>query len=377
MTKKILLVATVQSHIAQFHRPLAEVLHAHGYEVHAAARNNLAEKNGLQLDFVDKVFDVRFSRSPKSKDNITAYNQLKAIVDSGNYEVVHCNTPMGGMIARLATRAARKKGTKLFYTAHGFHFYDGAPKKNWMIFYPIEKFFSRMTDVLITITHEDYKVASEAFHCKVAYIHGVGVSGERYKPVTIEEKLAQRRRMGYSQNAKILLCIGELNSNKNQVMAIRMMHKVVAKYPEAMLLLAGNGPKQKFLEQLIKQEELERNVKMIGYVTNLQDYQHIIDVQISCSLREGLPLNIVESMLSGNPVVAGLNRGHRELIQDGINGYIVDPNDYEAMSERVLNLLDNNDLRKRIVQNAIIFAQDFTFTSVKKELEEIYFGKYS
>lgn len=375
MTKKILLVATVQSHIAQFHRPLAEVLHAHGYEVHAAARNNLAEKNGLQLDFVDKVFDVRFSRSPKSKDNITAYNQLKAIVDSGNYEVVHCNTPMGGMIARLATRAARKKGTKLFYTAHGFHFYGGAPKKNWMIFYPIEKFFSKMTDILITITHEDYKVASEAFHCKVAYIHGVGVSGERYKPVTIEEKLALRGKMGYSKNAKILLCIGELNDNKNQSMAIRMMHKVVAKYPEAILLLAGNGPKQKFLEQLIEQEGLERNVKMIGYVTNLQEYQHIIDVQVSCSLREGLPLNIVESMLSGNPVVASLNRGHRELIQDGINGFIVDPNDYDAMGNRVLNLLDNDDLRKQIIQNAIIFAQDFTFTSVKKELEEIYFGK--
>lgn len=375
MTKKILLVATVQSHIAQFHRPLSEVLHAHGYEVHAAARNNLAEKNGLRLDFVDKVFDVRFSRSPKSKDNITAYNQLKTIVDSGNYEVVHCNTPMGGMIARLATRAARKKGTKLFYTAHGFHFYDGAPKKNWMIFYPIEKFFSKMTDILITITHEDYKVASEAFHCKVAYMHGVGVSGERYKPVTIEEKLSLRGKMGYSKNAKILLCIGELNDNKNQSMAIRMMHKVVAKYPEAILLLAGNGPKQKFLEQLIKQEGLERNVKLIGYVTNLQDYQHIIDVQVSCSLREGLPLNIVESMLSGNPVVASLNRGHRELIQDGINGYIVDPNDYEPMGNRVLNLLDNDDLCKRIVQNAIIFAQDFTFTSVKKELEEIYFGK--
>lgn len=375
MTKKILLVATVQSHIAQFHRPLAEVLHAHGYEVHAAARNNLAEKNGLQLDFVDKVFDVRFSRSPKSKDNITAYNQLKAIVDSGNYEVVHCNTPMGGMIARLATRAARKKGTKLFYTAHGFHFYGGAPKKNWMIFYPIEKFFSKMTDILITITHEDYKVASEAFHCKVAYIHGVGVSGERYKPVTIEEKLALRGKMGYSKNAKILLCIGELNDNKNQSMAIRMMHKVVAKYPEAILLLAGNGPKQKFLEQLIEQEGLERNVKMIGYVTNLQEYQHIIDVQVSCSLREGLPLNIVESMLSGNPVVASLNRGHRELIQDGINGFIVDPNDYDAMGNRVLNLLDNDDLRKQIIQNAIIFAQDFTFTFVKKELEEIYFGK--
>lgn len=376
MTKKILLVATVQSHIAQFHRPLAEVLHAHGYEVHAAARNNLAEKNGLQLKFVDKIFDVCFSRSPKSKDNITAYNQLKAIVDSGYYEVVHCNTPMGGIIARLATRAARKKGTKLFYTAHGFHFYDGAPKKNWIFFYPIEKLFSRMTDVLITITHEDYKVASQAFYCKVAYMHGVGVSEERYKPVTFEEKLALREKMGYPKNAIILLCIGELNDNKNQTMAIRMMHKVSAKYPEAILLLAGNGPKQKFLEQFIKQEGLERNVKMIGYVTNLQDYQHIIDLQVSCSLREGLPLNIVESMLSGNPVVAGLNRGHRELIQNGINGYIVAANDYEAMGTCVLNLLDNEDLRKRIIQNAIIFAQGFTYTSVRKELEEIYFGKW-
>ena len=312
--KKVLLVATVQSHISQFHRPLAELLHLYGYEVHVAAKNNLAEKNGLKLDFADKVFDVPFSRSPKSKDNILAYKILKSILDEGQYDVVHCNTPMGGVVTRLAARKARKKGTKIFYTAHGFHFYQGAPKKNWIVFYPIEKYLSRLTDVLITITQEDYKLAFKNFYCKVEYMHGVGVNSERYYPVDEKEKNSLREKMGFTNSQKIILCIGELNSNKNQIMAIRMMHKVLEKYPDALLLLAGNGPKQQYLENFILSEKLQRNVKMIGYVTNLQDYQHIADAQVCCSKREGLPLNVIESMLSGNPVVATKNRGHRELI---------------------------------------------------------------
>lgn len=370
--KKVLLVATVQSHIGQFHRPLAEVLHAQGYEVHVAAKNNLAEKNGLQLDFIDKVFDVPFSRSPKSADNLTAYKQLKQILDTNHYEVVHCNTPMGGFVTRLAARNARKKGTKVFYTAHGFHFYEGSPMKNWMIYYPIEKFFSRMTDTLITITHEDYKLASEKFCCDVVHMHGVGVNEKRYFVVSEADKMEMRVKMGYGKKQKIILCIGELNANKNQTMAIKMMHKVVEKFPDALLLLAGNGPSMTYLENFITQENLHNNVKMIGYVTNLQDYQHIVDAQVCCSKREGLPLNVVESMLSGNPVVASLNRGHRELIQDGKNGYIVEVNDADKMADRIISLLDNADLKESIEKNALEFANQYTFSSVKKELSRIY-----
>lgn len=370
--KKVLLVATVQSHIAQFHRPLAEVLHTHGFEVHVAARNNLAEKNGLKLDFADKVFDVPFSRSPKSTDNITAHKKLKKILDNNHYEVVHCNTPMGGAVTRLAAKNARKKGTKVFYTAHGFHFYQGASKKSWMVFYPIEKYLSKLTDTLITITREDYKLASEKFHCKVEYMHGVGVSSQRYFSVTEDKKKHIREKMGYDTEQKIILCIGELNTNKNQTMAIKMMHKVVEKYPTALLLLAGNGPKRQFLEDFIISENLQKNVKMIGYVTNLQDYQHIVDAQVCCSKREGLPLNVVESMLSGNPVVASMNRGHRELIDDGETGFLVNIDDYETMATRVLSLLENGNLKSQIVQNAFQFAQQYTFESVKSELARIY-----
>lgn len=369
---KVLLTATVQSHICQFHKPLAELLHEHGYEVHVAARDNLAEKNGLKLDFADKVFDVPFARSPKSKDNLTAYRQLKQIIDAEKYDVVHCNTPMGGIVTRLAARSARKKGTKVYYTAHGFHFYQGAPKKNWLVFYPIEKWFSRYTDKLITITHEDYRLASEKFHCKVEHMHGVGVNEERYFPVSIEVQALLRKELGFTFTQKLILCVGELLPNKNQKMAIRAMQNVVKEFPDAQLLLAGNGPEKENLKQEIVNYNLENNVKLLGYCTCLEKYQRVADVLVSCSKREGLPLNLVEAMLTENPVVVSVNRGHRELVQDGENGYLVAVDDSETMSERVIKLLKDDVNRIHMGQNARAYAKQYGVKSVQQELKQIY-----
>lgn len=371
---RVLLTATVQSHICQFHRPLVEMLHEHGCEVHVAARNNLAEKNGLKLDFVDKVFDIPFSRSPKSPDNLKAKKMLKKIIDEGHYDVIHCNTPMGGIVTRLAAKKARKNGARVIYTAHGFHFYEGAPKKNWMIYYPIEKFFSRKTDTLITITEEDYRLAKEKFHCQVEHIHGVGVDEKRYFPVDEAEKKRLRREMGYGEGQKLILCVGELLPNKNQKMAIRAMKKIVEQYPDALLLIAGNGPEKEKLENEIKACGVEKNVKLLGYVTNLQDYQHIVDVLVSCSYREGLPLNIVEAMLSGTPVVASINRGHKELILEGKMGFLVSADNHRALAERILNLLHaDKDINEVISRLSNQYAIGYCFASVKRELELIYF----
>ena len=370
---KVLLTATVQSHICQFHRPLAAMLHRHGCEVHVAAKDNLVEKNGLKLDFADRVFDVPFARSPCSLDNFRAYRILKRIIDTGHYDVIHCNTPMGGVVTRLAARTARKRGTKVFYTAHGFHFYRGAPKKNWLAFYPIEKFFANhYTDKLITITDEDFKLASEKFKCQIERIHGVGVDGERYFPVDHAEKQRLRKQMGYGESQKLILCVGELLPNKNQPMEIRMMQGIVERFPDALLLIAGNGPERQRLEQLIETLRLQNNVKMLGYVTNLQDYQHIADVCVSCSRREGLPLNIVEAMLSGTPVVATRNRGHNELIADGKRGFLVERDDAFTMGERVMWLLSDMEMKSRIVNAARNFAERYDFLSVDEELDRIY-----
>ncbi len=370
---KVLLTATVQSHICQFHKPLVEVLHAHGCEVHVAARNNLAEKNGLKLDFVDKVFDVPFSRSPKSSDNLKAYKELKKIIKDEKYDVIHCNTPMGGIVTRLAARKARKTGTKVYYTAHGFHFYKGASKKNWLVFYPIEKFFAdHFTDKLITITKEDYLLASSKFHCEVKRIHGVGVDGKRYYPVDLKEQLSIRKSLEIASDTKLILCVGELLPNKNQKMIIQAMKEIIKQYPNVKLLIAGNGPEKENLENFICELGLKEYVKLLGYVTNLQDYQRIADVSVSCSRREGLPLNIVEAKLSGTPVVASVNRGHKELICDGENGFLIEVDNCKMMADKVCNILGDDVIRTNIINAGLKQSDKYTFESVKKELNDVY-----
>lgn len=370
--KKILLTATVQSHICQFHRPLVEVLRMYGCEIHAAARDNLQEKKGLKLDFVDRVYDIPFSRSPTSLDNIKAYRELKKIICTEQYNIIHCNTPMGGIVTRLAAKKTRINGTQVYYTAHGFHFYIGSSKINWIIFYPIERLFSRITDKLITVTQEDFKLASDKFYCGVYHIHGVGVNEKRYCPVSTEKQSKLKEELGFTPNQKIILCIGELLPNKNQRMAIYMMQQVVKQFPNAQLLLAGNGIEEENLKKEIANCGLCRNVKMLGYCSCLEKYQKIADVLVACSRREGLPLNLVEAMLTGNPVIASKNRGHKELILDGKTGYLVDINDFDTMSKHVIDLFFDEKKRTEMGKIAREYAIQYSFASVKKELKEVY-----
>ncbi len=372
---KVLLVATVQSHIAQFHRPLANMLHEHGAEVHVAARDNLSEKNGLSLSFADKVFDVCFSRSPKSKDNIKAYKQLKQIIDDGNYDVVHCNTPMGGIIARLAARKARKKGTKVYYTAHGFHFYKGARIRNWILFYPIEKFFAKhYTDKLITITKEDYELASRKFKTDVRHMHGVGANSEKYYYMGACEKMNLRNDYGFSQDEKIILCVGELNKNKNQHTLINSFAELKKQIPESILLLAGNGPEDMNLRALAEKNNISDSVIFLGYTLDLNNYLNISDLAVSISFREGLPFNIIEAMLCKVPVVASHNRGHHDLIENGVNGILVSPTDLGEITAAMVSVLGDNKKREAMVNAAWERVGKYTDKSAEKKLEEIYFS---
>ncbi len=367
MDKKVLLVATVQSHICQFHKPLMKLLTENGYEVHVAARNNLAEKNGLKMEYASKVFDINFKRSPLSLGNFSAYKKFKAILKENEYEIIHCNTPVGGMVARLAGRKYRKKGTKIFYTAHGFHFYNGAPKKNWIIYYPIEKTMSRFTDKLITITSEDYNLATKKFHCDVFHLHGVGASTERFFPISEEEQKKQKEALGLS--GKIILNVGELLPNKNQKTAVRAIKKVLEKHADATLLIAGNGSEKENLENQIKAESLENNVKLLGYTREVNKYMQVCDLLVACSYREGLPLNLMEAMLCGKPVVASNNRGHRELVKEGVNGYLVSPDNFEEYAEKISLVLES---KIGSASDIIESVEPFTDVNVCKELKSMY-----
>lgn len=365
--KQILLVATVQSHIAQFHKPLMRLLKEHGWEIHVAARNNLDEKDGLQLEYPDRVYDIPFQRSPLDQRNLKAYRQLKQLLASTRYDVIHCNTPVGGVLTRFAARQYRKSGTQVYYTAHGFHFYHGASALNWLLYYPVEKWLARFTDKLITINEEDYQLAKRKFSCPVCRIHGVGANSEAFRLVDTDEQ--QRIKAELGLHSHVLITVGELLPNKNQKTAILALHKVLETYPHTCLLIAGNGPEKESLAETARALGLQDNVRFLGYTTQLQRYLEAADVAIACSHREGLPLNILEAMLCGKPVVASDNRGHRELVQPGINGYLVDADDVDAYAQSVCRLLSLKKTDGTAIQCSVT---PYTDRCVAEELKHIY-----
>ena len=340
---KILYCATVRSHIGQFHVPVINALKAAGHEVHAAYHDNSDDKPGLDLSMLDKVFEVPFERSPYSPQNIKACKILKKIIDEENYDIIHCHTPVGGVMTRIAARDARKRGTKVFYTAHGFHFYKGAPKKYWAMFYPVEKRLAKDTDVLITINQEDYDLARKHFKAgKVVKVNGVGVDLTKFHVASEEEKRAAREALGIKPEQFVMLCAADLSYRKNQPMIFRAMARIKDECPNLLALLPGQPILKEEYEKLCNQLGISDMVQLMGYRRDIDKLLAACDCVISSSRQEGLPMNLIEAAASGRYIIATDVRGNTDVVRQSGFGTLVKLNDDAAMAEEIRRAMMSN-----------------------------------
>ena len=368
--KKVLFVATVDSHILHFHVPYLKLFKENGYEVHVAT-------NGTEeIPYCDKKYTMPIERSPYNIKNLKAIKELKKIINNEQYEIIHCHTPMGSVVTRLAAKKARKKyHTRVIYTAHGFHFYKGAPLLNWLLFYPIEKWLAKYTDTLITINNEDYDLAKKKFskRCKdIQYVPGVGVDSNKFDvKMTQKEKNDLRKSLGLTKDAFLLIFPAELNKNKNQIFLINAMEKIIESDNSIHLLLPGKDSYNEYYQKIVKQKGLEGNVHFLGYKKNIPQLLSISNIAVSSSFREGLPLNIIESLTLGLPIIALNCRGMNDLIVNGINGYIV--ND-EAEFINNLNYLKTHPSKiEHISKKNIKKSKKYQLNNIEKIMRKVYF----
>ncbi|OLP65283.1 putative glycosyltransferase EpsD [Bacillus pumilus] len=368
MKRKVLFCATVDYHFKAFHLPYFRWFQNQGWEVHTAANGQ------LELPFVDQSHSIPIQRSPFHLHNRLAYAELKTLLDQQHFDLIHCHTPMGSVIGRLAAKHARKRGTKILYTAHGFHFWKGAPLQNWLLYYPIERWLVSYTDALITINGEDYKRAGRISGERTAvhYVPGMGVDMNRFTSADEKEKQQLRTKYGFTEQDFIVLCAGELNTNKNQGMLIKAGAQLARQMPNLKIVFAGDGANRQTYESLVRQMNLDQHVHFAGFCRQIEDWMKLCDVCVSTSHREGLGMNLLEAMSAEKPVIATENRGHRELVKHGINGFLVKPHDVKGLADYLQRLYHQKSQLHLMGKAGRSIAYSFAQEQAVSEMARIY-----
>lgn len=368
MKKKILFVAHMDSHIANFHLPYLKWFQENGYETHVASNSQEATKDILYCDYKHQI---DFNRSPFALSNFRVYRKFKKLVKQHDFALVHAHTPMGGIFTRLAFR---KTKTPVFYTAHGFHFFKGASLLSWLLYYPVEKLLSRYTTELITINDEDYTIAKRKFSkkCNVTLVPGVGVDLSEYKELPYNVKQTVRESLGLKETDFVMVYVAEQTKGKNQGFLIKMMTKLKDTNLNVKLILVGYGKEADQYQQMINDLKLNDLVLQLGYRKDIIELTNIADVVLSASLREGLPKALLEALAIGKPLLVSYVRGNKDVVKYGENGYLYPINDEDIFIKYFQKLYVDQDLRNRFGEASKELSKQFDLEIVLDQVTKRY-----
>ena len=373
------MLASVASMIAQFNMKNISLLKDLGYEVDVACNFEtgststkervLAFKQELNEQGIETIQLPIPRKISAIRDIYRSYKMVKKLVEKKEYQIVHCHSPIGGVITRLACRKQRKKGLHVIYTAHGFHFFTGASWKNWLVFYPIEKWMARYTDVLVTICKEDFIRAKEKMATKkIIYSPGVGIDTDAIKRMPdLKEK---RKELGIAEEKKIIYSIGEINKNKNHEVIIRALGALNKR--DVHYVICGKGDLNRHLLQVAKDVGVEEQVHLLGFRTDAKEWLHVADIFAFPSFREGLPVSLMEAMAAGLPVVCSDIRGNVDLIEEGKGGYRLSPEDVDGFSKKISLLLEQPELCQSLGNYNQNVVEQFDYHKVQEVMRRVY-----
>lgn len=339
---KILYISTVAETINSFLVPHIERLISDGHTVDIAC-NLTIPIDPRVVEWGCHIFDVPMSRQPLRRSNLQAIRDLRRMLLDEKYDIIHTHTPVASVLIRLAN--INKQSAKILYTAHGFHFFRGAPLRNWLMYYPIELMLSSFTDTLITINSEDFRFASTKLNAKkTTFIPGVGINVESISKIQID-KDEIRNQLGVPKDCVMVVSVGELNSNKNHETIVKAMAQL--KDTDIHYVVCGVGNLFNQLVDIGENLGLQDRIHLLGYRKDVFEIYKAADLFVFPSLREGLPVSVMEAMAAGLPIVASNIRGNVDLVDEGAGGFLIQNNDVLGYAEAIMELKNNLNLRKK------------------------------
>ena len=368
--KKVLFVTHNGRFLVQFELNDIQILQKLGYEVHCAtnfdgetmradAENTLKEHGVI-------CHSIPIERSPlRLRENLNAYRALKSLLKKEHFAGVHCHTPMGGVVGRLAANATHT--APVLYTAHGFHFYKGCPLKNRLIYQTAETFLARYTDAQITINQEDYAAAQKfPLRGKAYYVPGIGVDMKKISSVQVD-RATKRAELGIPQDAFVFISVGELNENKNHSTVIRALART--DIPNSYYLICGEGKLKQQHFELAQKLGISEKVKLLGFRTDVSEILRACDCFVFPSFREGLSVSLMEAMAAGLPCIASRIRGNVDLLEE--SRYLFEPADESALCQLLKDAANGVQTEQECARNREMLKR-YDIENVSKEMRSIY-----
>lgn len=366
----VLFIATVYTHLANFHLPFMKVLQEWGYDVHAAASSAEGRKDEVAALGVT-CWEVPFARSPYSPANIRAFRRLRELMKAKRFDLIHVHTPVAAFMGRYLCRATQQR--PVLYTAHGFHFYRGAPLKNWLVYHTAERIAARWTDGLIVMNGEDLASARKLGFTEgenLFYVHGVGVDlalyaggGAQGKPVRAE--------FGLEANEVMVSCVAELTESKDHHFLLQAWQKLAKHGNPARLFLVGGGKLRVALQKKVETEKIT-GVHFLGHRRDVPQILSETDIFVLVSKREGLPKSVMEAMAAGKPVIATNIRGNRDLVEDGRTGLLVEQGDVAGLADALEKLISDRRLQEALGASGREKIEDYSLGKVSAEMAAVY-----
>ena len=363
---RLLMVSNKIKTYPQLYRNIIEPLEDLGHSIIWAADFSefVADKSVIPCT----LEQISINTNPLNSGNRSAYKRLLSIIDDYKIEGVLCSTPIGGTLARLA--AKKKRIVPVLYEAHGFLFFKGAPLINRTVFKWQEQWLAHYTDALVTITDEDYR-AAQSFRIrsgkKPYLVHGAGVTVGVHVDI---DKHQKREELGLPDDAFVIISAGELNKNKNTEVIVKALGEF--KGQNVHYLACGVGPEKENLGRLAKELGVDKQFHLLGYRTDVAELMSVSDVFVMPSFREGVPRSILEAMNLSLPCIGSDTRGIRDLIDDGVGGFICDPRSPSSFKDALGRMMENAALRAQMGNHNQEKIKPYSSEVVRKELKQIY-----
>lgn len=345
---------------------LAKYLSQSKFEVSIAT-----ESQGWLVDAANALKIPLYQINISNKLTWQAFKEVQTLLKTKKFDIIHTHGGTAGFWGRLLSRIFTKS-SKIIHTYHGLHYLNNTSLKS-RIFQIIDQILLSITDQTICVCHADYigGLTAKVLSSNSSTIIYNGIEIDKFSEILDKEK--SQKIFNIDNETFIFGNVARLHQQKGHKILLQAFAKIVKSHNNAHLLIIGDGELKEELISLTENLGISDKVKFLGKRSDIGEFLSAIDIFVLPSLWEGQPIALLEALAMGKPCIASAVNGIPEIINHGVNGYLVNPNDIDNLYQAMVLLMSDNKLCEQLSnQSKITISDKFSAQNMANETAILY-----